>query len=111
MKLIAKPSKNITHWHGCQEVVEVPVCVSVCPECRGKLLVQVNGCEAKTGALTEEDMIEVECENEPDPDDPEYNDKRHRWYQGEWMSTLARVRWWARRVMTVDMSDKDVERC
>ena len=97
MKIIGRGGFTPEYFHGVPEIVAVPMRVAVCPECRGRLLVQVNGCEAGTGMLHEDDMIEVDCEREPDPDDPDYADKAHRWWQGEWMPTLDAVRRWAKK--------------
>ncbi len=90
-----------THDGPCPELVWVPNQVAVCPECRGRLLVQCDGWEDATGKPIET-CISVDCENEPDPDDPDWEDKRHRGYQSDWQPVIDRVRAWAlRRVRVV----------
>lgn len=109
MKIIGRNNYKPSYFHDVPEIVEVPDRVAKCPECGRGLMVQVNGCEAATGLLHEDDMIEVECVNEPDPDDPEYADKAHRWWQGEWMPTLDRVRKWAKANLKAERNSDDTK--
>jgi len=78
---------------GAGEIIEVPPQVAKCPECGGKLLTQVCAWETETRKPSEEG-VEVDCENEADPDDPDYEDCAHRHWQGEWMPAVDRVTKW-----------------
>lgn len=88
------------HDGPCPEIVRVPKRVAVCPECGGELLVQVCAWDTETMRPIRDEGIEVDCVNEPDPDD-EDAESQHRWWQGEWMATLDKVRLWASRHLRV----------
>jgi hypothetical protein len=80
----------------------VPAGVAKCPECGGRLILQLTAWEAMTGrALKDGEGVEVDCEREPDLDDPDFADKAHRWWQGEWIDTLRRVHRWATESLSV----------
>jgi hypothetical protein len=83
-------------------VVWVPESVAVCPECRGRLALNVDEWESETGRPTE-GGVTIDCEREPDLDDhsPEAKDAEHRWWQGEWMPVVDRVTAWAQRNVRV----------
>lgn len=87
----------------CGEVARVPESVAVCPECSGPLLLRVTAWVTGTGQVFENgDGVEVECINEPDPDDHDYREKKHRRLQSEWMPSLvAAWAWAARHVLVV----------
>ncbi len=81
-------------------VMRIPRVVAKCPECGGHLYVQGTEWESDSRKPTEFG-VEVECENEPDLDDPDFWEKCHRHWQGEWMPVLDHVTRWARRFIRV----------
>lgn len=95
---------NAAHDGPDPEVVKVPSRVAVCPECGGGLFLQVNEWETDTGAPTD-GGIDLDCERAPDFDDPDYDDKCHRNWQGEWQPVYDRVTAWARRHVRVVKGD------
>jgi hypothetical protein len=90
----------MSKWISSSEFLEVPAKVAVCPECGGKLRFEVTAWETENRKPID-DGIEIDCENEPDADDPDYHDKAHRWWQGEWQDTVNQVRAYARRNVRV----------
>lgn len=80
--------------------------VQICPECKGQLYLHVQ--EWREDGIPE--CIELDCENEPDPDDKDYELKAHRWFQSDWMPAYDRVLAWAcRRVRVVEISAPSLE--
>lgn len=84
------------------ELLKLSRAVATCPECGGQLCVQVTEWESDTGTPTEHG-VEVDCMNEPEPESKDYEDGKHRWWQGEWMPVLDKVRAWVRQWVRVDM--------
>lgn len=84
------------------EIIEVPTRVAVCPECGGRLFLQVEAWDSRTGEPADH-SIHIDCEHEPDPDDEsiEAEDRMHRWWQGEWLPVINRAAAWAARHVRV----------
>ncbi len=76
-----------------EEPVLVPEAIAVCPECRGRLVVEINCWETDTG-IPEEEGVEVDCVRDDLGETDALNP--HRWWQGEWIDVLSTVRAWAR---------------
>jgi hypothetical protein len=82
-------------------VVRVPNEVACCPECGGQLYLQVEACGTES-RIPDEHGIEVDCENEPDPEDENFDTlDQHRWWQGEWQPVIDKVYRWATKHIRV----------
>jgi predicted nucleic acid-binding Zn-ribbon protein len=95
-------STLLIHGRVAGDVVMVPPAVAVCPECGGRLYLDVVEWESDSGRPTD-GGVHVDCEREPDPDDdsPEAEDAEHRSWQSDWMPVMDRVTAWARRHVRV----------
>ena len=85
---------NAPHGGPCPELVPVPREIATCPECGGQLHLQASVWETDSGSLIRGE-IEVDCANDNEPDDEGYEDRGHRWWQGEWQPVIDRVTRWA----------------
>lgn len=77
----------------------------VCPECKGRLAVNVSECDADTGEPT---AVEVDCLDDMDEEEAAAMQRlgaggtAHRWSQADWQSVRDRLLAWARRCLFVE---------
>lgn len=93
---------NQPHSGPCQEIVVVPQSVAVCPECKGRLYLQIDCWDADTRrAHADGEGLHIECEREPEPEDDEFEDFNHQHWQSDWQPVNDRVAVWACKHVTV----------